>query len=188
MLLGFSVAALAAAVTAMLGCSAAGSSTVIVSGTDGGSEGGAINPFETDGGTNTGSDSGVASEDYEALFGAPSVSTTTPDSVFGLWAGQTSGNDMRVRFAKSSITVALKCGSAAAIGGSIAASVSSSAMKTLQSKTIGNLGGCYLQLTPEQIPSCASVGGASSCFTLTGTNLDVFGFLHVSGNLTKLSD
>ena len=169
-----------------IGCAATGGTTVLVSGTDGGTEGGGTDPFATDGGTSTRKDSGVASDDYEALFGAPSVDTTTPDSLFGLWAGATGGNDMRIRFAKSSIIVAIKCGSASAVGASIAASVSSTSIKTLQSKTIGTSGSCSLALTPEEISTCTS--SSSPCFTLTGTKLDVFGFLHVSGDLTKLSD
>jgi len=187
--LGFAAAAVAAVVVGTIGCTASGSSTVISSGGgDSGVDGGSDNPFESDGGTTTTKDSGgTQSTDYEALFGPPASSSTTPDSLLGLWAGTgVNGQDMRIQFAKSSIVVALKCFGDAAIGTSIASSVSSGSIKTLESKKLGNTSSCGLSITPDELSSCTSA--TYPCFTLNGTKLDLANFFQSSGQLTKLSD
>lgn len=184
LLSALSVALLASAV----GCTATGSTTVVASGNEGGTGLPGFDPASDDGGTTTsdaGSDPQV--DDYDALFGPPSVTTTTPDSLRGLWAGtSSSGYDMRIRFGTSSIVLALRCGSAAAIGVSVAASVSSSTVKTLESKRTGATS-CSISVTPDEIQSCTSAE-PYDCFTLKGTKVELSNFLGTSGSFTKLSD
>lgn len=171
------------------GCTATGSSTIVAGGNEGGASG-FEDGTESDGGTTTKKDAGTSEQvdDYDALFGPPSVTSTTPDSLKGLWAGAgPAGQDMRLRFGTSSIVIALRCGSSPAVGASIAASISSSTIKTLESKKVGNPAtSCGISVTPDEISSCASA--SYPCFELKGTKLSLASFLDTSGTFTKLSD
>ncbi|AKV01853.1 hypothetical protein AKJ09_08516 [Labilithrix luteola] len=154
-----------------------------------------------DGGPPPSSDSnGTTTDDsqpseYDALFGPPEVSSLTDDSLFGLWAGATLHSEVRVAFARDTIVIAQKCGSAPAVGLSVAATVTANAIKLLESKSLKNeWEPCSLKVSPIQIPACAAIGDIG-CFTLTGSVLDVSGVALFksegyapNSTFTKLSD
>jgi hypothetical protein len=191
-------------------CTAQGSTTTVQG--PGGTSGSA--PFPdlsgaTDGGTTTGS----SATDYEALFGPPASTDTTPNTLTGLWAGTAGvyGADTRMKFTSTSVVIAEKCGPQT-IGLTAVAHVTSSSIKTLESKsaapssTSGIDGGtksgsgCSLKVVPLEIPRCTGTVESDAsyestmldtgCFFLAGTKLTFFNSQGFIGNakLTKLSD
>ena len=161
---------------------------------------------ESDAGLESGSEAGLvdgpAGEvDYAALFGPPTGSAT-PNSLMGLWSGTSArAEDMRVKFGPTSIVVAIRCsgGGTRTAGLTIAAKVSSSSIKTLESKSVTSPSGssgssgafCGFELTPREVQNCDTGGGSGLCFYLTGTTLDLGDhelLLTSSKPLTKLSD
>ena len=194
-------------------CTAQGSTTTVQG--PGGTSGSA--PFPdldggtTDGGTTTGS----GATDYEALFGPPASTTTTPNTLTGLWAGTagygSTGTDTRMQFTSTSIVIAEKCGTQT-VGLTAVARVTASSIKTLESKSASPTStgstsgatksgsGCSLKVTPLEIPRCTSTVESdanyqstmldSGCFFLAGTKLTFFSSQVFIGDakLTKLSD
>lgn len=182
----------------LFGCT----STVTGTGSSSGSSGTSGAPTEQDGtsatgGTNTSSSSGTPPEgnEYDALFGPPESSALTEDSIGGLWAGQTSYDDLRLRFTASSITIAIKCRTGT-IGTKVAAQVSGASIRIVESQQIGNeYESCSIKVRPQSIAKCESEYDSNSCFYVKGTTLLFNGAtLFSSGGygpsreLTKLSD
>jgi hypothetical protein len=191
-------------------CTAQGSSTTVEG--PGGTSGAPVFPVVGDG-TDGGSTQDPGATDYEALFGPPASTSTTPNSLPGLWAGSAgiSSADTRVQFSGTSMVVAQKCASQA-IGLSVVAQVTASSIKTLESKSAapsssgGSDGGiksssiCSLKVVPVEVPRCASTTDLDAqnestsidggCFFLSGTKLSFYdsGALIGPAKLTKLSD
>lgn len=192
-------------------CTAQGSTTTVQG--PGGTSGSA--PFPdldggtTDGGTTTGS----GATDYEALFGPPASTTTTPNTLTGLWAG-TAGfgsTDTRMQFTSTSIVIAEKCGTQT-VGLTAVAHVTASSIKTLESKSASPTStgstsgatkagaGCSLKVTPLEVARCTSSTESDAryesesltggCFFLSGTKLSFYDSTALAGaaKLTKLSD
>lgn len=161
-----------------------------------GSPSGTSDGTTANGGTDTsaGGDTSGGSSEYDALFGPPESATVTEDTIGGLWAGQTSYDDLRLKFTGSSITIALKCRTGT-IGTKVAAQVSSASIRIVESQQVGNeYESCSIKVRPQSIPRCQSEYD-SGCFVLAGTTLRfndyaIFtaGSYGPSGNLTKLSD
>jgi hypothetical protein len=195
-------------------CTAQGSSTTVQG--PGGTSGAPVFPALGDGTSDGGPAEGpAAATDYAALFGPPASTDATPNSLNGLWAGTSgySNVDTRLVFTGSSIVLALKC-DADPIGISVVARVTSSSIKTLESKNwvaqkqpVGTSGGtktsassCSLGVVPVEIPRCTSVVDsdanyestmlANGCFFLSGTSLTFYNSEPLVGpaKLTKLSD
>lgn len=149
------------------------------------------------GGTSTeeGSSGSNGSSEYDAMFGPPESSEVTGGSIGGLWAGQTYYNDLRVRIGASSITVAMKCRTGT-IGTKIAAQVSSSSIRILESQQIGaEYSDCTITVRPQTLDSCNNTANGYECFSVSGTTLTFNGVrLFGSGSashddtFTKLSD
>jgi hypothetical protein len=193
-------------------CTAQGSSTTVQG--PGGTSGAPVFPALGDG-TTDGGTTDTGTTDYAALFGPPASTDTTPNSLNGLWAGTSgsSSTDTRVKFTGASIVIALKCGSNA-IGIDVVAHVTSSSIKTLESKSYtppptsgGTTGGtktsastCSLTVMPLEVPRCTSTTDTdadyestmldSGCFFLSGTKLSFYSSTSLIGaaKLTKLSD
>ncbi len=181
----------------LFGCS----STVTGTGSSGGSSGSSGSPTESDGtsatgGTNTSSSSGTPPEtnEYDALFGPPENNALTEGAIGGLWAGQASSNDLRLKITASSITIAMKCRTST-IGTKVAAQVSGTSIRIVESQQIGNeYDPCSIKLRPLTIAKCGSTGDYS-CFDVAGTVL-VFqsaplfsaGGYTPDSQFTKLSD
>ena len=78
---------------------------------------------------------------YDDLFGAPVVTTTTPDSIEGLWGGSTDVSsaslDYRVVITGGAVTFASRCnfadGTRETVGVTVAASTSSTDVLVKQS-------------------------------------------------------
>ncbi len=194
-------------------CTAQGSTTTVQG--PGGTSGSA--PFPdldggtTDGGTTTGS----GATDYEALFGPPASTTTTPNTLTGLWAGTagygSTGTDTRMQFTSTSIVMAEKCGTQT-VGLTAVARVTASSIKTLESKSASPTStgstsgatkagaGCSLKVTPLEVVRCTSITDSNAqlesdsitggCFFLSGTKLSFYDSTALAGaaKLTKLSD
>ncbi len=189
-------------------CTAQGSSTTVTGPT---SPGGPLIPGLGNATDDGGPSPDPGGTDYDALFGPPTSTKTTANSLNGLWAGSSGllGSDTRVVFSGSSITIAQKC-SGSAVGLEVAAQVTSSSIKTLESKSAApsssaadggkkSTGACSLSVTPLEVTRCTSTtdGNAESesagtdggCFFLSGTKLSFYdsGLLGPA-KLTKLSD
>ena len=189
-------------------CTAQGSSTVVQG--PGGTSGTPIFPGEDTSDGGSAQDPGVT--DYAALFGPPASTTTTSNSLTGLWAG-TAGfavNDTRMQFTSTSVLIAEKCGSDT-VGLTVVARVTASSIKTLESKsasptpTSGTSGAtksssnCTLHVIPLEITRCTSTNETdaqsesssltSGCFFLSGTKLSFYDSSALAGSatLTKLS-
>lgn len=168
------------------GCTSTVTGTDPVQDVDGGS-----NPTSGDDATTD----DTSSSEYDALFGPPDNTALTEDSLYGLWAGSTLRDEVRVQFAGDSILVALKCGAKAAVGLSVAASVTADSIRILESKSLKNeYEPCSLKVSPVQIPACAAVTDIG-CFTVSGSLLDFSGVAlftsegySPNANFTKLSD
>jgi hypothetical protein len=201
--LGFSLAFFVAAAAG--GCTATGS-TVVTEGKDGGS----LFPIpseETE--TGTGMDGGTTAkdaatrpattaDDYDALFGPPASTDTTPNVLNGLWAGTAGTVDSRLKFSSNSVLIARKC-SANVVGLTVVAKVTSSSIKTLESKSISDAYCGSFDVRPLEIPRCISssegyaqnesYGLSDGCFFLSGTKLSFFqGSFVGDATFTKLSD
>jgi hypothetical protein len=154
-------------------CTATGSSTTIA-----GSSG--MPGFEetSDGGTTTEQPAGPA--DYEAMFGPPASTETTPNKLAGLWAGTVDGLDVRFRVASNSIIIAKRC-SGKAVGLTVSAIVSSSSIKIVESKATEPSGyGCAIDVRPGSLGVCPTGVDeygqplpAKNCFSLDGTDLKI---------------
>ncbi len=190
-------------------CTAQGSTTTVQG--PGGTSGSPAFPDLGSGTTDGGStSSGVT--DYEALFGPPASTVTTPNTLTGLWAG-TAGfgsTDTRMEFTSTSIVIAEKCG-AQTVGLTAVAHVTAGSIKTLESKSAspsstGGTGGtktgsgCSLKVTPLEVVRCTSSTESNAqlesdsitggCFFLSGTKLSFYDSTALAGpaKLTKLSD
>lgn len=183
-------------------CTAQGSSTVVQG--PGGSSGTPVFPGDGtgDGGT-TSDDASSNATDYDALFGPPSSTVATPDSLDGLWAGTArGGTDMRLVLKPSSIVIAKHCSqtSTTATGIVVVSQVTSSSIRTLESKAAPGSAAltCALDVKPTEARRCTSaadvdaqVEGTNSvdgCFFLGGTKLNFYGTFLDGARLTKLSD
>jgi hypothetical protein len=180
-------------------CVAQGSSTVFA----GGADASAAEPTPGDDGGD-GAEASAGPVDFDALFGAPASTVATPDSLDGVWAGtDPQAIDTRLRITPSSLVIAIKCsGSPSALGIDVAARVTATSIKTLESKSaratsLSN--GCgALEVRPGETVRCTSTsagaaqmesqGKAGGCFFLQGTELSFFGGVLFDGTLTKLSD
>ncbi|HEY2365312.1 MAG TPA: hypothetical protein VGH87_02960 [Polyangiaceae bacterium] len=131
---------------------------------------------------------GGGSGGYDDLFGAPVVTTTTPDTIEGLWGGSADVSvatlDYRVVITDGSVTFASRCnfvdGTKETVGVTVAASASSTDVLVKQSASDAAGSGdhaCRITATPADL-------GAQ----LSGTNL-VLSFPNGdSMALVKLSD
>jgi hypothetical protein len=191
-------------------CTAQGSTTTVQG--PGGTSGSPAFPDLGSGTTDAGTTStGVT--DYEALFGPPASTDTTPNTLTGLWAGTAgfTSTDTRMQFTSTSIVIAEKCGSQT-VGLTAVAHVTASSIKTLESKSAspsstssdagptksGN--GCSLKVTPLEVARCTSSTDSDAqlesesitggCFFLSGTKLSFYDSTALAGpaKLTKLSD
>jgi hypothetical protein len=195
---------------ALAACTAQGSTTTVQGpgGTSGSPAFPDLGSGTTDGGTTS---TGVT--DYEALFGPPASTDTTPNTLTGLWAGTAgfTSTDTRMQFTSTSIVIAEKCGTQT-VGLTAAAHVTASSIKTLESKsaspssTTGSSGatkngsGCSLKVTPLEVARCTSSTDSDAqyesqsltggCFFLSGTKLSFYDSTALAGpaKLTKLSD
>ncbi len=124
---------------------------------------------------------------YDDLFGAPVVTTTTPDSIEGLWGGSAelsaASLDYRVVITDGSVTFASRCtfadGTTETVGVTVAASASSTDVLVKQSASDAAGSGehlCRIEATP------ADLG-----VQLSGTHL-VLAFPNGAMSLVKLSD
>ncbi len=115
---------------------------------------------------------------YDPLFAYTSADTsTTPDSITGLWSGAaTFGNDdVRLLITSSEITIALRCkdtsGPAVTVGLTVNAVVSSTGIRVLDSKSAGT-SPCQIVVRPQSMDRCSTGSGSLSCFDMDGTGLD----------------
>ena len=125
---------------------------------------------------------------YEDLFGAPVVTTTTPDTIEGLWGGSaniaTTSLDYRVMITDGSVTFASRCifadGTKETVGVTVAASASDTDIVVKQSASDAAGSGehaCRIEATPVDLAA-----------QLSGTNL-VLSFPNGDAMaLVKLSD
>lgn len=191
-------------------CTAQGSTTTVQG--PGGTSGSPAFPDLGSGATDGGSTStGVT--DYEALFGPPASTDTTPNTLTGLWAGTAgyTSTDTRMQFTSTSIVIAEKCGTQT-VGLTAVAHVTASSIKTLESKSASpsstgstsgatkSGGGCSLNVIPLEVPRCTSSTDSNAqlesesitggCFFLSGTKLSFYDSSALAGSakLTKLSD
>ena len=192
-------------------CTAQGSTTTVQG--PGGTSGSPAFPDLSGGTTDGGTTTSSGTTDYEALFGPPASTDTTPNTLTGLWAGTAgfSGTDTRMQFTSTSIVIAEKCGTQT-VGLTAVAHVSASSIKTLESKsasptsTSGTSGvtksgaGCSLKVTPLEVVRCTARTDSDAqlesdsitggCFFLSGTKLSFYDASALAGpaKLTKLSD
>lgn len=148
-------------------------------------------------GTSTGSNGSTPPDtnEWEALFGPPETSTVTENTIGGLWAGQTSYDDLRLKFTGTSVTIAIKCRTGA-IGTKVAAQVSGASIRIVESQQIGaEYDSCSIKVRPQTIPKCENEYDSYNCFLVKGTTLRfngvtlfTAGSYGPSGDLTKLSD
>ena len=131
---------------------------------------------------------------YDPLFDAPASPVATAGVLSGLWAGSTYDADVRLKLGTSSIVIAVRCGSSAAIGLEVSAVITASSIRVLASKSIGPAASCGIKVTPQEIPRCAAAPRIG-CFDVKGTTLSFEGiWLFSSGgsgpdsNFSKLSD
>ncbi len=195
------IAVAAAACTAA--CTAEGSSTTVTS--PPGSSGAPAFPGTVDDTSDAGTSKTPASgpTDYAALFGPPASTNTTPGSINGLWAGTDRGSqDTRVVLSATSLVIAKRCsvGSSQASGITVTSRITTSSIKTLESKMAPGADGvtCGLDVKPAEATRCtattdtdAAVEGTNStagCFFLGGTTLNFYGTFLDGTKLTKLSD
>jgi hypothetical protein len=201
----------AALVLAALSSSAC-SGTTIGTGGDGGAGAGSQTPAGSGGSSSPGVSGGSTTTDpgaslpseYDSLFGAPSSTTVSANSIGGLWAGTMSNtsDDIRLVIKPSSITMAVRCnsghggvGQVTTIGMTVKAVVSATSIRLLESKTIGGPASCEIIVHPQTLPRCAA--STVECFDVVDTTLHFDGYLFSGdGSLsrgpdpsfTKLSD
>ncbi|MBX3192978.1 MAG: hypothetical protein KF819_38695 [Labilithrix sp.] len=173
---------------ALSACTAQGSETII-----GGPAPTSTNPFDQlnpPSGEGTPKETPSTAADYEALFGPPKSTKTTPNSLTGTWAGEFSGGyDARFVFLSDALVVAKKCSSSSTTGVTVTAKVSSSSVKTLESKTSPSGATCQITVRPTELTDCSGTSSKSdSCFTLEGTSLSIQSSVLGYIELTKLSD
>lgn len=99
---------------------------------------------------------------YDALFAAPDTKAT-PGTIHGLWSGSIDSADLRMKLEPSKLTVAVRCGGSTA-GVAIAAEVSETSIKTLESGTV-KAGGCTVQVHPVEVKACTKPNGPD-CFAI----------------------
>lgn len=191
------------ALSALAACTATGSSTTVQgsSGSSGTPLPGFDDGTQADGGTAQPTNN-PGPTDYASLFGPPASTDATPNSLNGLWAGtDSSSRDTRIKLAGNSIIIATKCGSTTS-GVTVVARVTSSSIKTLESKTSAapSSGGydCSISITPVESVRCTSklesdakyeaTSTTGGCFFLSGTTLNFYGTFLYGTKLTKLSD
>jgi len=125
---------------------------------------------------------------YDDLFGAPVVTTTTPDSIEGLWGGSADVSvaslDYRVVITDGAVTFANRCnfadGTTETVGVKVAASASSTDVLVKQSASDAAGSGahaCRIEATPADL--VAQLSGTN--LVLTFPNGDAM-------SLVKLSD
>lgn len=145
---------------------------------------------------NTGTSSGSAGPSpYDSLFDAPANTTSTPGSVYGLWAGTKNSADVRVQLSSTKITIAVRCAGRSTYGVDVAGQVSSTNIKIIASKLAGTeFDSCGVKVTPVSIPVCKTTDQIG-CFTIEDSTLSFVGvWLFSSGgygpdpDFTKLSD
>lgn len=113
-------------------------------------------------------DTGGTSE-FDALFDAPSSSSTT-DTVKGLWAGSFGYNraDVRLKIESGRITAAIRCSTGHTAGVAVTAKASDTSIRVLESKSSSN-GSCTVQFRPVTIEKCAT--NEYDCFDLADGTL-----------------
>jgi len=117
----------------------------------------------------TGSSSGAGAAEFAPLFGAPTSATITGSTLEGLWAGSAS-YDQRVKITKTSITIAQKCGDEI-VGVTVAASVTSTTIRVLESKDGASSYYCSVSAQPIVIDACADAYDYD-CFLLDEGTLE----------------
>jgi hypothetical protein len=189
--------------SAFAACTATGSSTSVQgsSGSSGTPLPGFDDSTQADGGTALPTDN-TGPIDYASLFGPPASTDATPNSLSGLWAGtDSSSRDTRITLAGTSIIIANKCGSATT-GVTVVARVTSSSIKTLESKSStpssSGTSNCSISITPVESVRCTSTTESDAqyeatnttggCFLLNGTTLKFYGTFLYGTKLTNLSD
>jgi len=165
--------------------------------TGGGSSGSSTSSDTTSGGT---SDPAASAVDFDKLFGAPSSTSLTPDSIAGLWAGTVGDSDVRLKVTATSLTVALRCSSSSrAVGVEVAARIGAEGIRILESKVSPNDGSqpyCRIDVKPVVIPVCTAGTYAYECAGVKGTTLKIGPALFTTASssyrteseYTKLSD
>lgn len=135
-----------------------------------------------------------ASSAYAEMFGPPSTRTTTKDSLPGLWADTSTGR-YRLRVAADKITAVMQCSTSSYAGLDLAARVDATSMRVLETKSATSYDGrCMVWARPIEFSRCER-DYDSGCFILSGTTLEVHGYLFSSTSMsssdmtfTKLSD
>jgi len=124
---------------------------------------------------------------YEELYGPPS-STRVTSSLTGVWAatGEYSYDDYRVKLTSSSIVIARRCSAYGTTGVTLAAHVTASSIRVLESKNASINGACSLSIRPTELT--ASTSRYADTFELDGTKLHLNGLATDIQDLTKLAD
>lgn len=147
-------------------------------------------PGPTDGRSST------SEPDYSALFGRPTTTDLTPDSLGGLWAGtmSSSHDDVRIKIEKSLVTIAIRCTTGSnrgsVMGIEVGAVVSGRSIRLTESKAMETI--CAPQVRPVTFEECDDRGG--DCFHVSGTYLYFYGPLFTTidegpaSTFTKVSD
>ncbi len=119
---------------------------------------------------------GTESTEFDALFDAPASSKTTA-TVRGIWAGSFgySQADVRVKIEGSSITAAMRCNNRTTVGVTVAAKVTETSIRVLESKASGTgFSSCSVSFKPVSIPKCANTNDIG-CFTADDAILEFSG-------------
>jgi len=154
------------------------------------------------GGSGSGTGDGIAGADAEGLFDAPSDTSATPGSIYGLWGGAMKDMDWtfdsRIRLSAGAFTFATQCISPSGVSGGIAAirakaRVDANQIAILESrndeKKVGEIN-CRANAHPGETNRCAEVDGfQTNCFVLEGTSLTFYGATPFDKmEMTKISD
>lgn len=137
----------------------------------------------------TGCLSSGGESEYAELFDAPMGAATS--SIHGTWGGSAEGIDTRWVLATNRVTLAAKCGSAGPVGVDVAAEVSATQIRILESKRAGG-SSCFVNAMPATFTACSTDPATPKemCFLFSAAqksltiHFDVFDEI----TLTKLTD
>jgi hypothetical protein len=129
---------------------------------------------------------GTDDSEFAALYDPPGGPSTA--SLTGRWGGAKDGSDTRWVLAASSIQLANKCGSKI-VGVSVAAEVSESAIRILESKQAGD-DSCFVNATPGTLTVCPTdpFMPKTNCFIHDNMTLTLFANDVDFLALTKIDD
>lgn len=116
-------------------------------------------------------DPGPPVNKFDALFVLPGKPVITPDSVTGVWVGwmTKSQQEFRVRISADGLVLAMQCRTGT-VGVDVAAYVSPTSIRALESRSTSTSGYCSMTVSPFQANVCTGTD-TFNCFTLSGTTL-----------------